>query len=57
LEGGAFVYLCGAKDPMSEDVEKALLDVIRQHGQRTGAQAQAYLDELRDAGRYLKDVY
>ncbi|MDP4217447.1 MAG: flavodoxin domain-containing protein [Bacteroidota bacterium] len=41
LEGGAFVYLCGAKDPMSEDVEKALLDVIRQHGRRTGAQVLA----------------
>jgi sulfite reductase (NADPH) flavoprotein alpha-component len=57
LEGGAYIYLCGAKEPMSEDVEKALLDIIGQHGKKNETQASAYLDELREAGRYVKDVY
>ncbi len=57
LEAGAHIYLCGAREPMSEDVEKALLDIIKQHGKKNEAQAAAYLDELREAGRYVKDVY
>lgn len=57
LEAGAHIYLCGAKEPMSEDVEKALLDIIQQHGKKNEAQANAYLDELKEAGRYVKDVY
>jgi sulfite reductase (NADPH) flavoprotein alpha-component len=57
LEAGAHVYLCGAREPMSEDVEKALLDIIRRQGKKTEAQAAAYLEELREAGRYVKDVY
>jgi sulfite reductase (NADPH) flavoprotein alpha-component len=57
LEAGAYVYICGAKEPMSVDVETALTLIIQKEGKRTLAQAQAYLDELREAGRYVKDVY
>ncbi len=57
LESGAHVYLCGAKDPMSADVENTLLEIIRKEGRRTAAQAVDYLDELKEAGRYAKDVY
>lgn len=57
LEAGAYVYICGAKEPMSVDVENALLDVIRQEGKKNAAQAENYLDELKTAGRYVKDVY
>jgi sulfite reductase (NADPH) flavoprotein alpha-component len=57
LESGAYVYLCGAKDPMSADVENTLLDIIRSQGQMTEGQAGIYLDELKEAGRYVKDVY
>jgi sulfite reductase (NADPH) flavoprotein alpha-component len=57
LESGAHVYLCGAKEPMSVDVENTLLDIIGQEGARTRAQAEAYLDELKETGRYAKDVY
>ncbi len=57
LESGAIVYVCGARHPMSLDVEETLLDIIRQEGGQTAVQAAAYLDELKDAGRYLKDVY
>ncbi len=42
---------------MSVDVENALLEVIRQEGKKNAAQAENYLDELKTAGRYVKDVY
>ncbi|HEY4064363.1 MAG TPA: flavodoxin domain-containing protein [Puia sp.] len=57
LESGAYVYVCGTKHPMSLDVEETLLDIIRDQGNRSAAQAAGYLEELKEAGRYLKDVY
>jgi sulfite reductase (NADPH) flavoprotein alpha-component len=57
LEAGAYVYVCGAKEPMSADVEVALLHIIQKEGKKPLAQAEAYLDELRESGRYIKDVY
>ncbi|HEV2482675.1 MAG TPA: flavodoxin domain-containing protein [Puia sp.] len=57
LESGAHLYVCGAKEPMSVDVEHTLLDIIRKEGSKTAAQAEHYLEELRETGRYTKDVY
>jgi sulfite reductase (NADPH) flavoprotein alpha-component len=57
LDSGAYVFICGAKEPMSLDVEHTLLDIIRREGNKNAAQAEAYLDELKEAGRYTKDVY
>jgi sulfite reductase (NADPH) flavoprotein alpha-component len=57
LESGAHLYVCGAKEPMSVDVEDTLLDIIRQEGDRTPAQAESFLNELKETGRYIKDVY
>lgn len=57
LEAGAYVYICGAKEPMSVDVENTLLAIIQQQGKKNPAQAESYLDELKEAGRYVKDVY
>jgi sulfite reductase (NADPH) flavoprotein alpha-component len=57
LESGAHLYVCGAKEPMSMDVEQTLLAIIRKEGNKTAAQAEHYLDELRETGRYTKDVY
>lgn len=54
LENGATLYVCGAKR-MSEDVEKTILDMVKKSG--TEGNAEGYLDELKAAGRYLKDVY
>ena len=42
---------------MAKDVQQALLDIVQQYGGKTAEQAQAYLDELRVAKRYQKDVY
>ncbi|HEX6180204.1 MAG TPA: sulfite reductase, partial [Chitinophagaceae bacterium] len=57
IEGGAHVYVCGAKSPMSEDVENTLLFILQKHGKFSPGRAQEYLQELKEDGRYLKDVY
>lgn len=57
IEQGGYIYICGAKDPMSVDVEKALTLIIKQHGGKDSKGAEAYLDKLKEEGRYLKDVY
>ncbi|HEX4375133.1 MAG TPA: flavodoxin domain-containing protein [Puia sp.] len=57
LNNGAHVYVCGAKEPMSIDVENTLLQIIKEFGNKNDEEASIYLDELRDSGRYVKDVY
>lgn len=57
LKDGASLYLCGRKDPMSFDVEKALIQIIMQEYDVLQEDAQNYLLDLADEGRYLKDVY
>jgi len=57
IESGAHVYICGAREPMSVDVEGALLNIIRQEGGKSAAQAESYLDALKESGRFVKDVY
>lgn len=57
LEGGASVYVCGAKEPMSKDVEETLLHIIQHEGKRNEDEAKNYLKELELSGRYAKDVY
>jgi len=57
LQNGAYVYICGAKDPMSTDVEYTILQIIERFGNKTSAQAVEYLNNLKEEGRFLKDVY
>jgi sulfite reductase (NADPH) flavoprotein alpha-component len=57
MEQGAHVYVCGQKDPMSVLVEQALLRVIEQHGNKNPEEAKQYFDQLKENGRYAKDVY
>ena len=57
IEGGAHVFVCGAKSPMSEDVENTLLFILQKHGKFSPGRAQEYLQQLKEDGRYLKDVY
>ena len=57
LEDGAHLYICGDANRMAKDVQQALVDIVQQYGGKTAEQAQAYLDELRVAKRYQKDVY
>ncbi|GIU30243.1 assimilatory sulfite reductase (NADPH) flavoprotein subunit [Shewanella schlegeliana] len=57
LESGAHLYICGDAERMAKDVHQALLDVVVQHGGKSEEQAAQYLEELRAAKRYQKDVY
>ena len=57
LKGGASFFVCGKKDPMSNDVEKALLSIIEKYGNKTPEGAKEFLEELEESGRYEKDVY
>ena len=57
LQSGAYIYVCGAKEPMSVDVEAMLLLIIKEFGNKHITEANTYLDELKEAGRYVKDVY
>ena len=57
LHAGSYVYVCGAKEPMSTDVEKAVLKIIEQFGERSKEEAEKYLLDLKEEGRYITDVY
>ncbi len=57
IEGGAFIYISGTKDSMGKDVEAVLLQIISEQGNKTAEEAKKYLDALKDASRYDKDVY
>lgn len=57
LEKGAAFFVCGTKDPMSIDVERTLLQIIRDHGKLDEEKAREYLDRLAEERRYAKDVY
>lgn len=57
LEKGAHFYVCGDAKRMAKDVERALVDVVAEHGGRSAEDAIAYVASLRKAGRYQADVY
>ncbi|MGE8645444.1 PepSY domain-containing protein [Acinetobacter vivianii] len=47
IQQGAVIYVCGSIDGMASGVDQALTDLL----------GEATLDELRQAGRYRRDVY
>jgi sulfite reductase alpha subunit-like flavoprotein len=51
------LYVCGDAKAMARDVNKALVEVIRQHGRCDEAAAEAALRELAEHGRYSRDVW
>ncbi|UAY52984.1 diflavin oxidoreductase [Ferruginibacter albus] len=57
LNGGASFYVCGKKDPTSVDVENTLLQIIEKYGSKSSEDAKKYLEQLKEEGRYEKDVY
>ena len=57
IEGGAYIYICGAKEPMSVDVENTLLYIIKGQKKFSDEEAVEYLETLKEEGRFLKDVY
>ncbi|MGI4836575.1 MAG: sulfite reductase subunit alpha [Janthinobacterium lividum] len=57
LEEGGHFYVCGDASAMARDVDAALRQVVAEHGGMSGEQAQAYVQGLSNAKRYVRDVY
>lgn len=57
LEDGACLYVSGSRNPMSTDVETALLKILQGEGNQSESNAKTYLDKLKEENRYLLDVY
>ncbi len=57
IENGAHVYICGAKEPMSIDVENTLIEIIKEQRNHSEEGAIQYLEHLKEEGRFVKDVY
>ena len=57
LSKGAHIYVCGDALRMAKDVERALIDVVAEHGKRTPEDAARYVAELKKNDRYQADVY
>ena len=57
IQSGAHIYLCGKKDPMSVDVEHALVEIIEKFGEKTKEEAKEYFQQMQAEGRYSEDVY
>ena len=57
LEAGAHFYVCGDASRMARDVDLALHKVVETAGGKSAAEAAAYVQALRTARRYQRDVY
>lgn len=57
LEEGAHFYVCGEAQKMAADVHEALLGLVAQAGGLGRERAEAYVEALRAANRYQRDVY
>jgi cytochrome P450 / NADPH-cytochrome P450 reductase len=57
IEAGAVTYVCGNANTMAPGVRAALMDVYRAKSNGSGASADEWLQALRDADRYLEDIW
>ncbi len=57
LEQGGYFFVCGDAYHMAKDVDKALHEVIAEHGKLTEQQAIDYVNQLKKDKRYVRDVY
>jgi len=57
LEQGAYFYVCGDAKRMAKDVDLALHELIRMHGQLDEQGTKDYVKKLKQHKRYLRDVY
>jgi len=57
LTNGASLYICGAKEPMSVDVENTLVQIVETFGNKSKDEATQFVQQLKEDGRFMKDVY
>ena len=57
ISRGAHIYVCGDALRMAKDVERALVDVVAEHGKRSPEDAARFVAELKKHDRYQVDVY
>jgi sulfite reductase (NADPH) flavoprotein alpha-component len=57
LEDGGYFYVCGDATYMAKDVEAALKSVVQKHGAMSAEAASAYVAQLVQEKRYVRDVY
>jgi sulfite reductase (NADPH) flavoprotein alpha-component len=57
LEEGAHFYVCGDANRMAADVHEALISIIENFGSKSREDAEAYVENLKKAKRYQRDVY
>lgn len=57
LERGAHFYVCGDASRMAKDVDKALHEIVAAHGNMDSEGAEQYINALKKAKRYVRDVY
>ncbi|MFC5525520.1 assimilatory sulfite reductase (NADPH) flavoprotein subunit [Rhodanobacter ginsengisoli] len=57
LREGAHLYVCGDATHMARDVHEALVYIIASHGGLSIEDADSWLGELLQQGRYARDIY
>jgi sulfite reductase (NADPH) flavoprotein alpha-component len=57
LEEGAEFFVCGDKTRMATDVDNELHRIVETEGGKTPEQAKEYVEALKKAKRYKRDVY
>ncbi|MGJ8640425.1 MAG: diflavin oxidoreductase [Opitutaceae bacterium] len=57
LEEGGYIYICGDASRMAKDVDVAIHKAVEIAGGKTEAEAVEYVEALKKAKRYLRDVY
>lgn len=57
LERGAYFFICGDAYRMAKDVDAAIHEIVAEHGNMSAEQAQDYVAKLKQAKRYVRDVY
>ncbi|OCS92440.1 assimilatory sulfite reductase (NADPH) flavoprotein subunit [Caryophanon latum] len=57
IKRGAYIYVCGDEKHMAKDVERTLIDIVAAQGNKSAEDAAAFVKQLQQDGRYLRDVY
>lgn len=57
IENHALIYVCGDANEMAKGVEAVLLEIVRVEGNMNEEEGRQFLKKLKQAKRYLLDVY